>query len=142
MTPARFGGLAEAYGSDVDRWPLTERVAARAYLAAHPEAADELAAQRRLDVALAMWTEPGAGTVLAGRIAATVASRHAYRRRLRLWLSGVGAAAALASGVAAGMSLVAFRSVDLNQSVGQLYQLNVLGAPLGVDAESATDGPY
>jgi len=37
MTPDRFRRRLDAYGADIDRWPVTDRQAARACLARHPD---------------------------------------------------------------------------------------------------------
>ncbi len=88
-----------------------------------------------LDDALASWTVPAPGAALAGRLSAALSRRRSAARRLRLWLSGVGAAIALAGGVAAG---IAFASPPPAAGQDALYTLTVLGAP--VDGGSASGG--
>jgi hypothetical protein len=140
VTPERFGALADAYGGDIDRWPVAERDAAWRYLRRQPDAQTLLAAAARLDAALAGWTVPGPGAALAATIALTVSRRHAHGRRLRLWLSSLGAAAALASGMAAAAIVLTMVLPAAEQVSSPLYQLTVLGAPLDVDMQSSSEG--
>lgn len=140
MTPDRFAALADAYGGSLDRWPATERDAARAHIAARPEARALLAEAARLDDALAGWTVPGPGAALAARIMTEAARRHAYRRRLRLWLSGLGTAATLAGGLATGAGAMALWAPPADTAGGPLYQLTVLGAPVEPLEHQTGDG--
>ena len=140
MTPERFGALADAYGGDIDRWPIAERDAAWLHVRQHPDAQAVLSAAAGLDAALASWTVPGPGAALAATIALAVARKHAHGRRLRLWLSSLGAAAALASGMAAG-AIVLMLSVPATERGGSpMYELTVLGAPLDLEAQPPPDG--
>ena len=141
MTSERFAALADAYGGDIGRWPERERRAAEAYLLSHPEARPILLRQAGLDAALAAWTVPRPGAALAAGIARNVLERQALLRRLRVWLSSAGAAAALAGGVAAGMSLVTVSSPAPSQWTGGLYELQVLGVPLDVANPPSRLGP-
>jgi hypothetical protein len=136
VTPERFGALADAYGGNIDRWPIAERDAAWLHLRQNPNAEGVLSAAARLDSALAGWTVPGPGAALAARIALTVARRHAHGRRLRLWLSSLGAAAALASGMAAGAIVLMLSVPATDQLSAPMYQLTVLGAPLDLETQS------
>lgn len=129
MTPERFAALAAAYGGAIDRWPEAERDAAGTHLHAHPEARAALAGAATLDATLAAWTVPGPGAALAARIASATARRRRAGRWLRLWLSGLGTAATLAGGLAAGAVVVAAARPGADPS-GALYELRVLGAPL------------
>ncbi len=141
MTPERFGALADAYGGDIDRWPLAERDAARSYLHARPEACAVLALAAGLDAALATWTIEGPRAALAARIVSATTRRHDKTRRLRLWLSSLGAATALASGLAAGALVVTLSTPAAEpEMTAPLYELSVLGAPLEVEAEPTTPG--
>ena len=140
MTPARFAALADAYGSRIEAWPEAERNAALAYLAEYPGGAAVLTEQMELDSALAAWLVPGPGAALAGRIGSTVGRRGALIRRFRLWISGLSAAAALASGIAVGVSVVDVLPSAASQASGQLYQLTVLGAPLDLEADPGMEG--
>ncbi len=140
MTPERFGTLVDAYGGDLDRWPADERDAARTLLLHQPEAQAMLSAAAGLDTALAAWTVPGPGAALAARIVATVARRHTQARRLRLWLSSLGAATVLASGVAAGALVVTRLTSAEVPATAPLYELSVLGAPLDIETQPALNG--
>ena len=130
MTSERFSALAAAYGGDIDRWPESERWPARAYVQSHPEARPILLQQAQLDAALAAWAVPNPTASLAAGIFRNVLDRQALLWRVRIWLSGAGAAAALAGGVAAGMGLVAVSTPSPTQWTGGLYELHVLGVPL------------
>lgn len=135
----RFAFLAGAYGGDFRRWPLAEQEAARNVLHAHPDAPRTLAAAAELDAVLGSWTVQPPGAALHARIAAAATRRRDQVRRLRLWFSGLGAAAALAGGVAAGIGVVGFTHNQAEQAPGSLYELSVLGAPLDLP-ESADAG--
>ncbi|WP_428395262.1 hypothetical protein [Lichenicoccus sp.] len=130
MSPERFAALADAFGGDLDRWPAAERDAACAHLRQHPDANAMLAGAGKLDDTLAAWTVPPPGAALAGRIAAAAVQSRARARRLRLWLSSLGAAATLAGGVAAGASFMAISTPATYPVIGPLYGLRVLGAPV------------
>lgn len=141
MTPERFAALADAYGGNLDRWPSAERDAGRRHLRSRPEARDDLAAAARLDASLTAWTVPGPGAALAARIAAAATQRNAHARRLRLWLSSLGAATALASGVAAGATVVVLSSPAAESVTAPLYELSVFGASFDMEARLPTSGP-
>ncbi len=140
MTSERFAALADAYGGDIDRWPGSERRAAGAYLHSHPEARPILLRQAGLDAALAAWAVPHPTVSLAAEIARNVLNRQALLWRLRVWLSSAGAAAALAGGVAAGMSLVAVSAPPPSQWTGGLYEVQVLGVPLDTARPASLSG--
>ena len=142
MTPDRFRALADAYGGDLDRWPAAERDAARRHLRQRPGAGAARQAAAGLDAVLATWTVPGPGAALAARIAATLARRHAHARRLRVWLSSLGAATALAGGVAAGAVVVMLAAPAAERMTPPLYELRVLGAPLDLDARAPASGHF
>lgn len=142
MTPERFAELAQAYGGNMERWPSGERDAARAHAATSFEARDMLEAAAQLDSMLAGWTVPAPGAALAGRIAATLAQRHARRNRVRLWLSSLGAATALTGGVAAGALAVTSWAPPSDDGTSAFYELSVLGAPLGTEPSSGESSPF
>lgn len=127
MTPERFADLAEAYGGRIARWPAHEQAQARAHLRERPEADAVLQAAGALDAALAGWTVPGPGSALAARIAAGRSRRRPQVLRLRLWFSGLGTAAALAGGVAAGAGVVALSMPAPDQAGVSLYAATALG---------------
>jgi len=139
VTPERFRTLAEAYGGDLRRWPLDKRDAAQALLLRQPETQAMLSAAAELDAALAAWTVPAPSAALTARIAGTVAHRHTRARRLRLWLSSLGAATVLAGGVTAGV-LVVMQSTPAEPVTTALYEFSVLGAPLDVGTPPAPGG--
>ena len=122
MTPERFAALADAYGGEIARWPAEERGTARAHLAENPAAQQALALQAGLDGALAGWTMEGPGAALAGRIAAAATRQRSYARRVRLWLSGLGAATALSGGIAAGAGMALLASPPSDLAAAQAYE--------------------
>jgi hypothetical protein len=130
MTSDRFATLAEAYGSDIGRWPVEEQDAARAYLQNHPDAEPILVRQAKLDAVLDAWVVSRPDPSLATRIMHDALARQALLRRARLWISSAAAAAALAGGVAAGMSVVTLSTPRSGPGSGGLYELQVLGVPL------------
>ena len=140
MTPERFAALADAYGGNLDRWPESERSAAQAHLDASWEAQRVVRDAAVLDAALGSWTVQRPGFALAARIAASVSRRQSHLRRLRIWLSGLGAAATLAGGIAAGAAFVSLSAPASDPGIGQLYEVSVLGAPLSLDQSSPNDG--
>lgn len=129
MTPSRFAALADAFGGNIDRWPEGERQEGWAYFQSAPDGRLLLEAQARLDGILASWTVQPPETGLLTRIAADVVRRQATWRRVRLWLSGVGAAAAVAGGVAAGTVVVSLSALPSEQDSDRLYGIHVLGMP-------------
>jgi hypothetical protein len=98
LTPARFAELADAYGGVLARWPEQVRAEAMA-LALLPEMRAILAEAGQLDAQLDLWRVAAPSPALRERVLA--ARRMPLSRRARLWLSGLGVAAALA-GAAAG----------------------------------------
>ncbi len=140
MTPERFRVLLAAYGAEPEHWPAAEREDALAFSTAHAWAREAMEAEARLDAALASWRVPGPGAALAGRVAMIGAMRDTGLRRVRLWRSGL-AAAALATGFAAGAVTVAV-SISLPQGEGpSLYGVSVLGASLDLESDAAPRGP-
>jgi hypothetical protein len=98
----RFRSLAEAYGGDIGRWPASLQNQSR--LTAHaPEAEKILREAGKLDAILSsLRVEASPAPGLAEKIIAAAPRMHGLaRRRLRLWWTCIGLAAAL-SGAAAG----------------------------------------
>lgn len=137
MTPARFAALAAAYGSDLERWPAAERQDAAAFRRHAPEASALLEAEAALDAALMAWTVPGPGAALVAQITAAAQQQRSRMRRLRVWLSGLGAAATLTGGVAAGMLLVPVPRPFQEAAISSLYGAQVFGVPLDLDQAAA-----
>jgi len=112
MTEGRIAELAEAWGGDVRRWPEGEREAARAWIEAHPDAADRaLFEARQTDAALDAAPRLAVSAALRDRVIASAVGaglrvRAAWPglRRL-LWLGGAGWAAAACAGVVFGAAL-------------------------------------
>jgi hypothetical protein len=70
MSLERLRRLLEAYGAAPARWPVAEREAALALLAASPEAQAAAAEAVRLDVVLDRAPEPAPSAALFGRVLA------------------------------------------------------------------------
>jgi hypothetical protein len=102
MTLARFEALCEAFGGDLERWPLALRQAARA--ASRSASAQRLLAKARaLDQALARSPAPAPSPALRDRV---VGAGPRARRAAPAWgwLIGVGLGAGLAGAAAAGLA--------------------------------------
>lgn len=108
MSRDRFQGLAEAYGSDLRRWPGEVRAAAARFADEQPQAAGRILAQEALlDEALDAASPPAPGwdlemRVMAGARARGVGRRHAARQVGAQWRPAGGLAAAAAAGILAG----------------------------------------
>lgn len=101
MTVERFADLAEIHGGDIARWPEANREAARAALAADPEALGPILAEAaHLDLLLDLAPAGAVDAALLGRlIAAAPRPASAVRR----WAAGLGAALGLACAACAGV---------------------------------------
>ncbi len=125
MTDERFRTLADAYGGNVNRWPLNEQAAARQGLRERPaelskvlsEAAalDALLAQHDVDMPPRALRErivasaPRAGSEAATRDATQGARENAgVWDRAMIWWSGLGAAGVGLAGAALGAFAVSF----------------------------------
>lgn len=108
MDIERYRSLAEAYGSDVRRWPQDIKPAADAFASREPEAARAaLHEAALLDEALDAWRAPAVDAALRDRVlvsAPTPRARSGLIGRFGFWLSGAGLAAACAAGVIVGMA--------------------------------------
>ncbi|WP_309629941.1 hypothetical protein [Brevundimonas sp.] len=112
MDETRFGELADAFGGDVRRWPESDRDAARAWIDAHPLAAERaLFDARQTDAALYASPNPVVSTALRDRVLASATSAELKARagwpglRKLLWIGGAGWAAAACAGVVFGANL-------------------------------------
>jgi hypothetical protein len=112
MDETRFGELADAFGGDVRRWPESERHAARAWIDAHPLAAERaLFDARQTDAALFASPNPVVSMALRDRVLASAATAGLKARsawpslRKLLWIGGAGWAAAACAGVVFGANL-------------------------------------
>lgn len=86
MTIDRFRHLAEAYGGDLNRWPVEMQAAAHALRASDEQARAILAAEAELDalVALRPAPAPAPGTVVANLLDAVPGGR---ARGVLAWLT-------------------------------------------------------
>lgn len=113
MTSERFAYLADAYGADLQRWPLAERGAAQALLdggsASAREALDQASwLDAQLDSHQLAFTDPA----LARQIRQSASRRTSFWSRYAAWLSPAGLVGVGIAGVVTGM-LVASISVPL-----------------------------
>lgn len=141
MTETRFAELAEAFGGDLRRWPEGEVAAARAWVEAHPVAAERaLFEARQMDAVLYASRNPAVSPALRDRVIASAATAGRTARaawpslRRLLWIGGAGWAAAACAGVVFGTTLggrmaddaQAFAVFDQAQTMG-LDDVEVLG---------------
>ncbi|MEB2649276.1 hypothetical protein [Pseudomonas canadensis] len=113
MTPERFAYLADAYGANLQRWPLAERGAAQALLDGGNVSAREVLDQAgwldaQLDSHQLAFTDPA----LARQIRQSALRRTSFWARYAAWLSPAGLVGVGIAGVVTGM-LVASMSVPL-----------------------------
>lgn len=103
MSLSRLRELVAAYGSNVARFPESERAAAQALLDISEHARMLLASERHLDGWLDAASPPGVPAELARRLASIPRAAHGGRafpvRRRALWAPAVGWAVAAAVGV-------------------------------------------
>ena len=112
LSADRFRTLAEAYGGSIERWPEESRQAA-ARLLSDPKYVGILSAAQALDDILDEWKTTPPSPDLAVRVSAGAPiSILEYFARWRLWLSGMGLAAALAGAVAGGVVVAALAPMD------------------------------
>ena len=104
----RFRELAEAYGGVVARWPHEYRDAAMR-TATRPAGQAILSQACALDATLDTWQMPAPAAALRARVLlGAPAPGRDFVRRVRLWWSGIGLAAALAGALAgAAVAIVA-----------------------------------
>jgi hypothetical protein len=134
MTAERFIALVAAWGADARRWPEAERAAARAFVAAAPEAARAaMAGADAIDALLQLSPAPHPSAALRDRVIASAASAGLKARREgRRWLDrltlalGAGWLAAACAGVAAGVMMTAHLTAAA-QADAVLYEASLLG---------------
>ena len=103
MNRERFEQLAQAFGGVVARWPVGEREAAAALMAAEPEFARAVLAEAEaLDATLDAWPPYAVRHELREAVIARAGERQA-QTGLRGWLWRAGAGAGLAAACAAGL---------------------------------------
>jgi hypothetical protein len=136
MTPktlslTRFRELSAAYGANLDRWPASERVQARALVEASADARALLVREQELDTALReVASEPMPGN-LAARLAHLPRERTTPRTlrfpRGVLWGPALGWAAAAAVGLWLGTQSAPDAATAVNDdSVEQVEQAGML----------------
>jgi hypothetical protein len=126
ITPARVRAIIDAYGGDPRRWPLAERAAAEALIAAAPaQFADTLHAARALDALLDSDRDiaPGEGAVLR-------ATRAMMARQPHTQKTPRGAFVALAAAAIAGLGvgLLLPPAYDAEQITDNIVLADALGA--------------
>ncbi|RZJ29590.1 MAG: hypothetical protein EON85_06640 [Brevundimonas sp.] len=134
MTAERFIALLSAYGADERRWPESERMAARAFMASEPVAARAaLAEADAVDALLHAAPTPRVSMALRDRVIASAAGAGLKARRHgRRWLDrltlifGAGWAVAACAGVAAGIIMTTHLTADA-QADAVLYQSTLQG---------------
>ena len=113
MTPERFAYLADAYGADLQRWPVTEQRAAQALLdGGDPAAREALDEAGWLDAQLDSYQLALTDPALARQIRQSAPRRRSFWSRYANWLSPAGLVGVGIAGIVSGM-LVASMSVPL-----------------------------
>ncbi len=113
MTPERFAYLADAYGADLQRWPLAEQDEAQALLeSGHPGARTAFNEAGWLDARLDSHQSAVTDPALARQICLAAPRRASWWARYASWLSPAGLVGVGIAGVVTGM-LVASMSVPL-----------------------------
>ncbi|MDR6539750.1 hypothetical protein [Variovorax soli] len=112
MTPERLGELADAWGSDLRRWPEAERAAAQMLLERDPLAKEFLARVAELDALLDSHAVAPPDALLVQAMLASVPQQHLMGKRKLWhfslnWWSGAGVAGVGLAGAAAGALVVA-----------------------------------
>lgn len=105
MDARRFAALAEAYGSDLRRWPQAEREAASTFASSETGQAISQKAGT-LDALLDSYSVPHPGKALHDTILRTADLHIVRRRRQRFWWLGLGLAGIGLAGAIAGLALV------------------------------------
>lgn len=115
MTRERFQDLAQAFGTDLSRWPDGERFAAELFLRNHPDARAILDAETAVEAMLDVAPVPAPSADLRDRLLALAPrERRPLWRRSGAWISGAGLAAACVLGVMVGANMSATFLSDPN----------------------------
>lgn len=127
MKAERLQALADAYGADLRRWPVSERAFAESLIAGEPSLRAVLDDAAGLDVLLAAAPVVAPSADLTARILAA-APRRKGRGRLgqAIWFLGAGWAAAACAGVVAGVGLTTHLTADARADA-VLYQSSLSG---------------
>ncbi|MEX5553333.1 hypothetical protein [Pseudomonas pergaminensis] len=113
MTPERFAYLADAYGANLQRWPLAEQGAAQALLdSSNASARDAVHAAGWLDAQLDSHQLAFLDPALTRKIRQSAPRRASFWSRYAGWLSPAGLVGVGIAGIVTGM-LVASMSVPL-----------------------------
>lgn len=118
MTPERFEQLAEAYGSDLRRWPQAEQAMAQALCQSHPVWTRALLDQAAdLDDHLDLYRIDAPSAALRERVLAMAPApqRSRWSRLTEDWRGwGVGLVAAGVAGLMVGIGSVSLMMADLS----------------------------
>ena len=127
MKAERLQALADAYGADLRRWPVSERAFAESLIAGDPSLRTVLDDAAGLDVLLAAAPAVVPSADLTARILAAAPRRKA-RGRLgqAIWFLGAGWASAACAGVVAGVGLTTHLTADARADA-VLYQSSLSG---------------
>ena len=140
MNRTRFAALAEAYGSDLKRWPTAERIAADAWATENSEATAILQRERGLDRVLSAYPVAQPSLDLQRRIATRLLAEARQPGPIARWLAAVitvGALGAVGAGAAAGAAVIAVVPGAASHAgdPGGIYEQSSFG-----DLGSAEDG--
>lgn len=129
MDEARFKALAEAYGADVERWPVAERDAARRRLAdAGPDARAALKEAAALDALLKEAPQAHLDARLIGRVMADAQARVRPRPSA---VFGGGAIALSGFGARAGLIAACLALVSVGVAAGWTTSHGVVASAAG-----------
>ena len=137
MTLQRFSELVEAYGAAFERWPISERASAEAFLASSAEAREFWEREALLDAELARQA-PFALSAEFERRLAEIPVRHPQRSlslfRRWLWAPALGWSLAAAAGIALGVSFA-----DLDTDATSADETAQISADQAIDALALGD---
>lgn len=133
ISRARFVELAATYGGSIGRWPKADQFGAEAILQAAPELRGVLAEAGDLDALLFEAEVPRPSADLVRRIIAEAPrAKSSPSAHLRRWLWGLAAVGLLASGAAAGATVVALAPAPVD-SLNGIYDQGDLGEVAALD---------
>ena len=117
MDRQRFEDLADAFGGDISRWPVSEQPAALIVVSAQPVWAEGVLAQAsNLDQALDEWRPGEVGHALREAVIAQ-APQAVRRARYMTWILGVTAGLGLAGASVAGLAVGVALAVHSSQAL-------------------------
>jgi ferric-dicitrate binding protein FerR (iron transport regulator) len=145
VNQTRFVALAQAFGGDIDRWPVAARAEAGRWLETHPQAEAVLAGERAVDAGLGAFVVAPPSADLQRRIATRLLCERRGSRGLPRglpgalagWLSALAAligVGAIAAGATAGAAVIAASPPQPHgERFGAIYEQSSFGDLGAVD---------